>query len=166
MPFGTTISATSMPLSIAASATGGEVSIRAQKRPVATTSEAAIIENVRLVIIPSFVIGGLIRSRWSVLSPAFGPMCATAQGVRPHAGAPRAMEFGDTRLCSHHTMRPRPRSPSCAPASPVGDQRSKNYSLLTQAGVRAHARVRVSDQRACGVGLKWDDPDAQVERPA
>jgi hypothetical protein len=65
---------------------------------------------------------------------------------------------------SHRTMRPRPRSPSCAPASPVGDQRPKHYSLLTQARVRAP--VRVSDQRACGVGLRWADPDAQAERPA
>ena len=103
MPFGTTISATSIPLSIAASATGGEVSIRAQKRPVATASEIAIIDIVRLVIIPSFVIGVPSRSQWgSVRSPpAFGPMCATAQGVRTRStasdgSAPSANQFKAT----------------------------------------------------------------------
>src|SRR3954470_15760971 len=41
-----------MPAFVAASDTGGEVSIRAPKRPAAMTKEAPIRENVRLVISP------------------------------------------------------------------------------------------------------------------
>ena len=52
---------------MAASDTGGEVSIRAQKRPVATTNEAAIRESVRFVMIPSLRIG--LSDRPRVCSP-------------------------------------------------------------------------------------------------
>ena len=95
--FRTTISATSMPLSIAASATGGEVSIRAQKRPVATTSEAAIIENVRLVIVPSFVIGGPIPIKVECALPGLWSDVRYRTKGEPHAGAPRAMDAFSAR---------------------------------------------------------------------
>src|SRR5215207_9388287 len=71
-----------MPTIGAASVTGGEVSIRAPKSPVAMTNETANIENVRLVIIPSCAIGCPIPIRGECASLIFRALCAGAHGIQ------------------------------------------------------------------------------------
>jgi len=66
----------------AANVAGGEVSIRTQKRPVAKMREAAIIDDVRLVIMPSSVIACLMPLKIEYALPALTRMCVTALGMR------------------------------------------------------------------------------------